>query len=364
MPFTPGLELSRSFYQDAVRPILDSLFPGLPHAAGLIDSGSEVLGFDDPMSTDHHWGPRVMLFLREEDQERYADTLQEALRNRLPYTFAGYPTNFSDPDPTDHGTQLLTSVESGPVNHRVTVQTIRLFFQGYLGFDPDGPLEPADWLTFSEQRLRTVADGGVFHDTIGLEEMRRHLAYYPDEVWLYLLASGWARIGQEEHLMGRAGLVGDEIGSAVIAARLVRDSMRLCFLMKRVYAPYPKWFGTAFQQLPIAAQMSPSLQGALRAATWQEREAQLVATYELLAMQHNRLGLTEPLPERVTSFFGRPFRVMAIQGFSDALLRKITDPTVQRIVQRPPIGGIDQFSDSTDLLSNPEWREKLKKLYG
>jgi hypothetical protein len=34
-----------------------------PHAAALLDSGSEVLGFDDAMSTDHHWGPRVLLLL-------------------------------------------------------------------------------------------------------------------------------------------------------------------------------------------------------------------------------------------------------------------------------------------------------------
>jgi hypothetical protein len=34
----------------------------------------------------------------------------------------------------------------------------------------------------------------------------------------------WNRIGQEEHLMGRADR-GDEIGSAIIAARLVRDLM-------------------------------------------------------------------------------------------------------------------------------------------
>ena len=45
-------------------------------------------------------------------------------------------------------------------------------------------------------------------------------AYYPHDVWLYLMAAGWSRIGQEERLMGRAGLVGDELRSAVIGARL------------------------------------------------------------------------------------------------------------------------------------------------
>jgi hypothetical protein len=37
--------------------------------------------------------------------------------------------------------------------------------------------------------------------------------------------------------MPRAGLAGDELGSAVIAARLVRDCMSLCFLMEWQCAP-------------------------------------------------------------------------------------------------------------------------------
>ena len=55
--FLPGLELSRQFYEEVVRPLLDQRFPGLPHAAGRLGSGSEVLAFDTEMSTDHDWGP-------------------------------------------------------------------------------------------------------------------------------------------------------------------------------------------------------------------------------------------------------------------------------------------------------------------
>nr|MBA2773672.1 hypothetical protein [Nocardioidaceae bacterium] len=63
--FVTGLELSRHFYHGLVRPILDARFAGLPHSAALLGRGSEVLGFDDEMSTDHDWKPRVLLFLRE-----------------------------------------------------------------------------------------------------------------------------------------------------------------------------------------------------------------------------------------------------------------------------------------------------------
>lgn len=165
------------------------------------------------------------------------------------------------------------------------------------------------------------------------------------------------------HLMGRAGLVGDEIGSALIGARLVRDVMRLCFLMERTYAPYPKWFGTAFQQLRCAPALSPCLTAALHARTWQAREAELVPAYAHLGRMHNALHLTEPMPEQSRPFYGRPFQVMALHGFADRLLAKIADPALQSIVWRPPIGNIDLVSDNTDLLEKPEWGMALRTLY-
>jgi hypothetical protein len=88
-----------------------------------------------------------------------------------------------------------------------------------------------------------------------------------------------------------------------------------------------------------------------------------VVAYEAVAAMHNGLGLTDPMPERVTSFYDRPFKVIAHRGFSDALLGQLQDPEVKEIAARRPIGSIDQFSDSTDLLSDPVWRPVLRRLY-
>ena len=162
--FTPGLELAEQFYKEAVRPILESDFPCLPYSAALIGAGPGVLGFDTEMSTDHHWGPRVMLFLRERDFGRYADAIATSLRQKLPARFRGYPTNYSGPDPRDHHVQLLHEIESGPVNHRVEAQTLRGFFLEYLGFELDQALEPPDWLTFPGRKLRTIVACAVYHD--------------------------------------------------------------------------------------------------------------------------------------------------------------------------------------------------------
>jgi hypothetical protein len=136
--------------------------------------------------------------------------------------------------------------------------------------------------------------------------------------------------------------------------------------MERTYAPYPKWFGTAFKQLACAAELAPFLQQALHASSWQARERHLSQAYEIIAAMHNNLQLTEPLPEKTDLFHGRPFQVISGSDFSDALLAQIDDPQVKKIAAHPaqtPIGSIDQFSDNTDLLETVQYRLLLRRLF-
>ncbi len=299
--FIHGLELSGLFYTEAVRPVLDARFPELPHSAALIGYGSEVLGYDTLRSTDHEWGPRLLLFLYETDHEAYAAPLWDALSRELPPLFRGYSTHFGPPD--EEGTRLSEVRESGPVAHKVEVHTVGGFFNAWLRLDPRGEMHPTDWLCLPQQRLLEVTAGRVYYDGLGdLGGVRERLSYYPHDVWLYLLTAQWRRIGQEEPFMGRCGDVGDELGSRVIAARLVRDVMRLCFLMERTYAPYPKWFGTAFGRLACAPVLGPILDRVLGAATWKERERHLSEAYEHVGAMHDALGITPPLKARVSPF--------------------------------------------------------------
>jgi uncharacterized protein DUF4037 len=238
------------------------------------------------------------------------------------------------------------------------------FVRSVLAWDATRELTPADWLTFPSQALLSLTAGAVHHDGTGeLGALRERLAWYPRDVWIYLLAAGWQRISQEEHLMQRAGFAGDELGSALIGSRLVRDVMSLCFLMERRYAPYPKWFGTAFARLACAAGLTPTLRRAQLAAGWREREAALCDAYETVARMHNGLGVTEELPAHVSPFFDRPFRVIHGERFAQALKAQIADPAVRTIAKRHLIGGIDQLSDSTDLRAGADWLEPLRPLY-
>lgn len=348
------------FYEEAVRPILAAEFPALVHSAALIGYGSEVLRYDSPRSTDHEWGPRLLLFLRPEDHGRDATRITEALRRGLPPVFRGYSTHFGEPD--EEGVRLPERKDTGPVNHKVEVHTTREFFIRWMGLDPCQEISASGWLALPQQKLLEVTAGRVFHDGLGeLESVREKLAYYPRDVWLYLLASGWRRIAQVEAFVGRAGEVGDELGLALIAAGVVRDLMRLCFLMERRYAPYSKWFGTAFARLECASRLAPVFESALRARDWKERERQLSVAYALVAGMHNKLGITPPLDETVSPYHNRPFMVIHADRFVSEIEAAITDHEVRAMGAR--FGSVDTLTDSTDILGYPEVYTKLRPLW-
>lgn len=317
------------------------------------------MGYDTPRSTDHEWGPRLQLFFSEEDHEAHASRITEVLSRRLPDSFRGYSVHFGQPD--DEGVQAAEEKTAGPVSHKVEIHAVRPFFASSIGPDPY-EMTPVDWLLLPQQRLLEVTSGRVYHDGLGeLGTVRAVLAYYPRDVWLLLLAAQWRRISQQEAFVGRTGEVGDDLGSGLVAADLVRDLMRLCFLMEKRYAPYSKWFGTAFSQLECAASLYPILGQVLAAGRWQEREKHLVRAYEIVAGMHNALGVTPPLETKASRYHDRPFFVIHGDRFASILEEAIDDPEVRELPAS--FGAVDQFVDSTDVLARPEVYERLRALF-
>jgi hypothetical protein len=357
--FIPGRKLCELFYHKEVAPILNREFPGLRYSAALIGWGSEVLGYDTAMSRDHHWGPRVLLFLSDRDYPKLKDRINRALSNNLPCEFLGYSTSYGTPDPA--GVRHAVRITTGPVNHMVNIYTLKSFFEARLGFDPAKKIAVTDWLIFPQQRLLELVSGEVYHDGLGqLRKIREKLKFYPNDVWLYLLAAQWKRISQEEAFVGRAGEVGDELGSQVVAARIVREIMKLAFLMEKRYAPYSKWLGSAFGRLKIGATLTPILQEVLLARTWKARERKLAQAYSILAREHNALKITNPLPTGVTRYYGRPYLVIHGDTFASTIKKAIKDPNVKSITTE--VGSIDQFTDSTDLIQESLAR-RLRVVY-
>src|SRR4026209_1356167 len=108
------MKLSESFFTECVRPIIERNFPSLEYSAGLIGSGSEVLGFATEMSSDHDWGSRVIIFLDEDDPDDVSALLKQVLSEQLPPTYSDYATS-------------------------VQIHTIRKYLLGYLGYDVAEP---------------------------------------------------------------------------------------------------------------------------------------------------------------------------------------------------------------------------------
>ena len=147
-PFVSGLELSAALYA-AVEPILQRHFPGLAYAAARIARGSDVLGFDDERSTDHYWGPLLELFVSDADRERWGQQIHDVLAAELPFEVRGYSTHFRPFEGSEaHFGRLghLVQRTERPINHGVSVMSVRGFFHAWLQVDPLRELEPVEWL--------------------------------------------------------------------------------------------------------------------------------------------------------------------------------------------------------------------------
>jgi hypothetical protein len=352
--FVPGREVNRRFYRQAVAPILRSRFPGLRYSAALLGPGSEVLGYDTEQSEDHDWGPRAQLFLTPTDRTRSRSRVLGALGEGLPRTFEGFSTRFTEPD-SDHARVRVTD-ERERGTPLIWIGTIREFFHGYLHVDPVRGLTDLDWLLVPSQKLLSVSEGPIYHDDLDLARVRATVRYYPRDLWLHLLSVQWLRIAEEEAFVGRAGAVGDELGAQLLAARQVREMMRLAFLLERRCAPYDKWFGTAFRGLGLAGSLRPRLQQALNAKSPLARETALSRAYEILAKRQNALRICPPLPARVTRFHDRPYLVIHAGAYAAAIRERIRNHRVRNLTR---VGSIDQFGDTEELSST---RQQLKAL--
>lgn len=356
--FIPGLRLSELYFQKEIKPILEKSFSNLKYSAALFGWGSETLGYDTPRSADHHWGPRLLIFLKEEDLV-LKEKISEALSNNLPYEFMGYSTNFSKPAP--NGVRIQEKISSGPVNHMIDIFTIKSFFELRLNFDPYQNIEVKDWLIFPQQKLLELTSGKVYFDGLGnLNEIRKKFEHYPHDIWLYLLSCQWNKIAQKEAFVGRCGETGDELGSQIIVSRLVQEIMELCFLMEKKYIPYSKWFGTAFSKLKCSKKLSPIFNKVLLSKNWKEREKWLSLAYEFIAKKHNSLKITQKLSTKVTYYFDRPYFVINADKFSATIKNYIKSEEIKNI--KNDIGSIDQFTDNTDIF-DLDTIQKFKNIF-
>lgn len=340
--FVPGLELARSLYEEVVAGAI-----ARPHTACLLGEGSEVQGFDDERSRDHEWGPRLQLFVPVADVDHAA----RAVRAALPPTFHGYPTRW------------FSLAEERTTDH-LEITTTALWMATRLPTIPTSPPDHAAWLAIPQQHLRQLTAGGVFHDDLQeLTALRGDFAWYPTDVWRWLLACQWHLIGQAAPLLGRTLETGDRRGSMLLTAHLARLMMEMAFLQERQYRPYAKWFGRAFEDLRAGRDLGPLLDTALG----DRDDETFTRALLLLGRRHDELGLTDRVGPRVEQFAVgiddavRPYPVLNTAEYIEATVESIEDGALRDL---PRVGSIDQLTHVDDtLITFTDWPAALAERY-
>ena len=160
-------------------------------------------------------------------------------------------------------------------------------------------------------------------------------------------------------MVGRTADRGDELGSRLLSARLAGDLMWLAFALSRRWPPYPKWRGTAFGALEVAADLAAPLAEAVTAPGWRSRESGLARACEVLLSAQRERGLPVPAPA-VTGFWDRPYRSVD-EAVPQALLADITNPQVTGLPAS--VGSVEQWASSVDILASPARRAAVQAAY-
>lgn len=233
-----GIELSRRFYEECGKPMLEEQFPDvLPLlACGICGAGSECFGFDDEVSKDHDFEPGFCIFLPGEDiVDRRTAFLLERAYVRLPKEYAGY-------------SRAILQPVGGP---RHGVFRTAEFFQEKTGTS-DGVLTLSQWLRIPEQSLAEATNGEIFYDGYGeVSRIRAALSAFPPDIRKKKLAGSLLMMGQAGQYNYRRCLQHGETGAAQLAVfDFVRHAMNVIFLLNNVYQPYYKWSFRALRSLP------------------------------------------------------------------------------------------------------------------
>ncbi len=348
-----GLELSRAFFSEAVRPILTERVPeiGQSYAAALIGWGSDVLENDDELSRDHEWGPRCLLFLPGSLFWHKEKILKE-LDRHIPLEFEGYATRFvADPD------NPMVLVPSGDsVGHvHVEVTTCHDYLTQSIGTVI--PKSDIEWLTIPEHGLLGLTRGEVFWDGFGeLTRLRRYYEYFPHNIWKYRLSYAWQALGWDIDLIGLCAVRGDELSARHSVSISAYWIMALVFLLNRRYCPlYIKWLHREFYKLDyLAAEIGPILEGSYRTDDLTLLPERLTAVCELLVEFQDRMGLL-PVSGDIPH---KPYR-----GFfyvdCQAIANRVKDSVEGELSEISTNGAPDQWIGNYDLLLEAR---KLKAL--
>ena len=243
-----GLELAKKYYLEYGVPMIEEQFGEYEHllAFGLLGSGSECLGYDDEISTDHDFEPGFCIFLPDESliDSKLEFALQRAY-SKLPKEFMGY-------------TRCALSPVGG---NRHGVIRISDFFEQKIG-SSTGELSIYDWFSLPDYTLAEAVGGEIFKDGPGLlTDIRERLRYMPEDVRLKKLAGNLLIMAQSGQYNYSRCISREETGAAQLSAiEFAKSAMQVIFLLNKRYMPYYKWSFRALRDLEKFSELEYSLE--------------------------------------------------------------------------------------------------------
>ena len=249
-----GLELSRRYYEEVCRPAIERHFGRTLEkmAFGLAGDGSECYGFDDEISRDHDFGPRIMIWILSSDYTEFGIELQKVFRN-LPKKFLGYDG--------------VNTSQYG--KGREGVFTINGFYKQFTGLDHP-PSAIHEWRQIPEVNLSLATNGEVFDDPSGEFTGYRNLllAGYPEDLRLKMMAARCMKIAQSGQYNYPRSLKRKEYVAARMALAEFTDSaISMIYLMNKKYKPFYKWMHRGLRSLSILGKETFNLFGTLSTST-------------------------------------------------------------------------------------------------
>ena len=243
-----GLELSRAYFEEYGRPMLEEQFADVMPlvAVGLFGAGSECFGFDDDTSRDHDFEPGFCVFLPAEDVvDRRTAFLMERAYAKLPREFGGVSRS------------LMAPVGGA----RKGILRTAEFFSEKVGA-PDGVLTLGQWLALPTQALAEATNGDLYFDSLGeVTRIRSALRFFPEDVRRKKLAGHLLLMEQAGQYNYARCLSHGETGAAQLAAgEFVSSAMSAVFLLNRRYQPFYKWRFRALRELEKLSELAKPLE--------------------------------------------------------------------------------------------------------
>ncbi len=243
-----GLEMSRAFFEEYGRPMLEEQFPQvLPYlAVGLFGSGSECFGYDDEVSRDHDFEPGFCIFLPGEDivDRRTAFQLERAYA-KLPREFMG----------------LRRSLVMPVGGARQGVLRTDEFFSEKIG-SANGELSLYDWLRIPEYALAECTNGALYLDNYGeVSTIRQNLARYPQDVRCKKLAGNLLLMAQAgQYNYSRCLSHGETAAAQLAVNEFVNAALSVIFLLNERYLPFYKWRFRALRERSLLSESARVLE--------------------------------------------------------------------------------------------------------